>query len=187
MSRALLPSWHGPAEAALADTGADLVGLPVAVALLWNPATCPLPLLPWLAWALDAADFDPTDPEETQRRAVGEAILIHRERGTPAGVRRALAASGFGTATIYERYGVNILDGSLTLDGGWTLTPADHWAEYRVVLDRPIALAQADRVRAIIARGAPAHAHLKTLDFRAAAMVLDGAWSLDGTYSLGEA
>lgn len=186
MTRDLLPPWHGPAEAAFADT---ITALPLATPIppLWDAQACPEALLPFLAWTLDAEDFDPAAPAETRRRVVAEAIRIHRERGTRAGVRRALEAAGFGTATLYERYGLNILDGSLTLDGGWLLTAADHWAEYRVILDRPVTLGQAGRARAVITRAAPARSHLKSLDFREAALVLDGGWLLDGTYSLGEA
>lgn len=185
MTRALLPPWHGPAEAALADT-ATLV-TPAPIAELWDAMRCPAALLPFLAWTLDAEDFDAEASEEDRRRTVAEAIRVHRERGTRAGVRRALAAAGFGTATIYERWGLNVLDGSLDLDGSWTLAPADHWAEFRVILDRPVSLAQGARARAVILRAAPARCHLKSLDFREAALILDGSWLLDGTFSLGEA
>lgn len=185
MSRALLPPWHGPAEAALADVTA-LAPLPVPIASLWDPALCPGALLPWLAWTLDAADFDPEAPEEIRRRVVAEAILVHRQRGTRAGVRRALAAVGLGDAALIERYGVNVLDGTRALGGGWTLEPADHWAEFRVVLERPMSIAQAEQARAVITRAAPARSHLRSLDFRQAALILDGSWTLNGTYALGE-
>lgn len=186
MTAALLAPWRGAAEVAFANT-TEVLPLDAPIAALWDPARCPEEFLPFLAWTLDAVDFDPSASVETRRRVVAEAIRIHRERGTRSGVLRALAAAGFGTATLYERWGENTLDGSRDLDGTWTLALADHWAEFRVILNRPVSLAQAARARATILRAAPARCHLKSLDFREAAMILDGSWLLDATYSLGEA
>jgi hypothetical protein len=94
---------------------------------------------------------------------------------------------GYGTAQLLERYGAKLHDGSLIHDGSETYSPVDHWAEYRVILDRPITLAQAERVRAILAAVAPARCHLKALDYLRAMNVYDGAVSHDGTYSHGVA
>lgn len=184
MTRALLPPWHGPAEAALADT-ATAFPLPVPIPELWDPARCPVALLPWLAWTLDADDFDPAAPEETRRRVIAEAVTIHRQRGTRAGVRRALAAAGLGSATIFERFGTKTYAGATPRDGSETREAADHWAEFRVLLDRAVSIAQAEIARRIIARAAPARCHLMVIDFSEAALLYDATAPRDGTYSRG--
>lgn len=187
MTAALLPPWHGPAEAALADLGAAILAIPAPIAPLWNAAICPLALLPWLAWTFDAEDFDPTAPEGTRRRVVAEAIQIHRQRGTRAGVRRALAASGLGDARLTERYGAHQFGDGTARDGATQREAADHWAEYRVTLTRPVTIAQAATARAVITRAAPARAHLLVVDFSAAALTFGAPTPRSGTYSRGYA
>lgn len=160
--------------------------LPVPNATLWNPDTCPVEMLPWLAHALSVDLWDPDWPEETKRRVIRESVQVHRRKGTHGSVKRALAAMGVPPFRIFERYGY-ALDGSRSLNGAWTLEGRDHWAEYRVFIDAPITIAQAEQVRAALSDTAPVRCHLKQLNFVAAANVLDGTWVLDGTYSLGVA
>ncbi|MCD9124037.1 phage tail protein I, partial [Cupriavidus sp. UGS-1] len=48
----LLPPNATPLERNLATVGAEAIaGVPVPLRDLWNPATCPPALLPFLAWA----------------------------------------------------------------------------------------------------------------------------------------
>ncbi len=61
---------------------------------LMDPDTCPEHLLPWLAWAFSVDVWDVRWPLEYRRRVVKEAIPLHREKGTRAGCKRALAALG---------------------------------------------------------------------------------------------
>lgn len=61
---------------------------------LMDPDTCPEHLLPWLAWAFSVDVWDARWPEEYRRRVVKDAIPLHREKGTRAGCKRALAALG---------------------------------------------------------------------------------------------
>ena len=56
----LLPPNASALERAIAATGAGIDTLPVAVRDVWNPATCPVALLPWLAWALAVDEWDET-------------------------------------------------------------------------------------------------------------------------------
>jgi phage tail P2-like protein len=186
MTRTLLPPWHGPAEAALAETAA-MLPLPVPIPPLWDAQACPAPLLPWLAWTLDAEDYDPDAPEDVRRRVIAEAIVIHRRRGTKAGVQHAVRAAGFGDAKIIERYGTKIFNAATPRDGTQTRAAADHWAEYRVILSRPVTTDQAARARAVIERAAPARCHLKALDFSEAALIYDATAPRDGTYTRGYA
>lgn len=182
----LLPPWRGSAERALATAGQH-PALDVPLDRLWDPARCPAELLPWLAWTLSVEDWDSAWPEWRKREVVGGAIALHRMRGTVAAVRRVLQITGYGSAKIIERWGAKFRDGELVRDGAEMRVAADHWAEYRVILDRPITAAQAVKVRALIERAAPARCHLKLLDFTEAAILRDGTVQRDDTYTRGAA
>lgn len=57
---------------------------------LWNPDTCPAELLPFLAWGLAIARWDPQWTEAERRAAIWDAIPFHRRKGTRAIVREVL-------------------------------------------------------------------------------------------------
>ncbi|PJI89070.1 phage tail protein I [Sphingomonas koreensis] len=77
---------RGLAAAVVADFGS--VDLPLAA--LWDPETCPMPLLPWLAWGLSVDSWDPEWPDSTKRAAVANSIAEHRIKGTRASVEAVL-------------------------------------------------------------------------------------------------
>lgn len=94
----LLPLNATPLERAVDGASARLDEVDVPVGDLWSPARCPLALLPWLAWTLGVETWDPDWPEETKRQFVAEAFAVHREKGTPAAIRRVLRLIG----AVYE-------------------------------------------------------------------------------------
>ncbi|WP_039017338.1 phage tail protein I [Halocynthiibacter namhaensis] len=157
------------------------------VAALMNPDTCPVHLLPWLAWALSVDFWDSGWSEETKRASIRESVSIHRVKGTLQSVRRALKAAGYGDATVVERYGYETYDGAYKYDGSITYSEPDHWAEYRVYLTRPITIEQAAQVRAILRLVAPARCHLKGLFFTEALNSYNGRITYDGSYTYGVA
>lgn len=159
--------------------------IPVPVGDTWNPATCPAALLPWLAWSLSVDDWEVEWTDERKREVIAASIAIHRRKGTVWAIRRALQVAGLGDATLIERYGVKFHDAAHHYDGTITYDLPDHWAEYRVILSRPISIAQAQKARAILATAAPARCHLKALDFTQAQNLYDAAISYDGSYSHG--
>jgi len=77
---------EGAMEAALrADidlTGADT---------LWNPATCPADVLPYLAWGVAISHWDPDWTEAEKRAAIAGAIPYHFRKGTRGAVEEVLA------------------------------------------------------------------------------------------------
>jgi phage tail P2-like protein len=183
----LLPPNATPQETAIEAATARIAEVPVPNAALWNPATCPAALLPWLAWALSVDDWDGTWPEERQRAVISASVAVHRRKGTRGAVVAALAAAGYGTATLVERFGRDFYNGAAVRNGSIDRAPADHWAEYRVVLTRPITNEQADRVRAILASVAPLRCRLKLLTYQAVAHTHNGAIQRDGTFNYGAA
>jgi phage tail P2-like protein len=61
---------------------------------LTDPATCPLELLPWLAWAMSVDVWDPAWSEATKRAVIAAAPQSHRLKGTRRAVRLVLEALG---------------------------------------------------------------------------------------------
>lgn len=91
----LLPPGSTPLELSLEKTVAKTFELPVAVRELWNPDTCPLDFLPWLAWSYGVNKWN-THWSETQKRgAVRNALFVKRYKGTYAAVESALNALGY--------------------------------------------------------------------------------------------
>lgn len=98
----LLPPNATPQEIALDETTARIGAVPVPIKTLWNPETCPVDLLPWLAWALSVDYWDPTWSEETKRAVVAESMEYHRRKGTPWAVEHALLRAGAGSPEVIE-------------------------------------------------------------------------------------
>lgn len=90
----LLPPNAAALERALEQASASLSGLPVPLRELWNPDTCPEPLLPWLAWTLSLDSWQPYWPEAVKRARIRAAVDIQRRKGTAKSVREAVASFG---------------------------------------------------------------------------------------------
>lgn len=99
--RSLLPPNATKAERDIEAATARLAEMPVPVRELWNPDTCPLPLLPWLAWAYSVDQWESSWTEAQKRAVVRNALLVHRYKGTLGGLKRALASLGY-SMTIRE-------------------------------------------------------------------------------------
>ncbi|WP_372830514.1 phage tail protein I [Pontibacterium sp.] len=90
MSDSVLPSSLSDLERDLEAALYHFDDISAPVEHLWNPAACPLPLLPYLAWALSVDQWS-TDWPETRKRAVVAASLdIHRIKGTRQAVEIAV-------------------------------------------------------------------------------------------------
>lgn len=102
----LLPPNATPFERAIEDVIARrLDALAPAIETLrtlWDPSACPLSLLPWLAWAVSADEWESDWPEQTKRSVVAGSIAIHRHKGTPWAVEQALTLSGQPFAYVKE-------------------------------------------------------------------------------------
>lgn len=73
----------------LAD-GAALAAVPLPIRDLWDPATCPIAILPFLAWGLSIDFWDSAWSEAQKRAAVAASIEDQRRKGTPASLRAVL-------------------------------------------------------------------------------------------------
>lgn len=184
----LLPEGNsGAAERAIEQVGVRIETFDDRLRPLWNTETVPSEILPWLAWALSVDEWSALWTDEQKRDVVAASIDVHRRKGTVGSIRRALIAAGLGDAELIERFGRKYYDGSLDHDGSSAHDEPDHWAEYRVVLARPLSIAQAQQARRIIEATAPLRCHLKVMDFTAVSILENGEILHDGTYSHGAA
>ncbi|MFM5174421.1 phage tail protein I [Aeromonas caviae] len=187
----LLPPSSTPLERALADTVAKVSTLPTPARDLWNPDTCPVELLPWLAWAFSLDDWDVTWTEAQQRAAVKASYSVHRCKGTIGSVKDALQALGLG----------------VQVQEWFNQIPAGDPYTYKLLLEvnqYGVSLAQLETIQAVVENAKNLRSHMTTLDMTvssnstvyigavalsgnditysspAGALILDGSWRLNG-------
>ncbi|MDD5175752.1 MAG: phage tail protein I [Sterolibacterium sp.] len=149
------------------EQSSGITTLPVPIGDLWNPATCPLASLPWLAWALSVDEWDQTWPEATQRAVVAAAIEIHRRKGTVGAVRQAVVVTGRQAALVEW----------------WQMTPPGPTHTFRAdieIEDRGIGIAELETMERQVRAAKPARSHFSTrLIGRSSASVLVGIGGQD--------
>lgn len=91
--RSLLPLNSTPLERAIEATFAETTLIPLRT--LYNPDTCPVHLLPHLAWAWSVDRWDPAWPEPVKRAAIKASFYIHKHKGTIGALRRVVEPLGY--------------------------------------------------------------------------------------------
>lgn len=97
----LLPPNASPLERGLDHAVARMSAVPTPLRDLWDADTCPVALLPYLAYALSIDSWSSDWPEAIKRRRVRQAIAIQRRKGTSASVRDVVGSFG-GVVAIRE-------------------------------------------------------------------------------------
>ena len=188
----LLPPSVTSQERALASTMARASTLPLPARDLWNPDTCPIELLPWLAWAFSLDDWDVTWTAAQQRAAVKASYGVHRHKGTIGSVKDALNALGLG----------------VQVQEWFNQIPAGAPYTYKLLLEvnqYGVSLAELDKIFDVVEHAKNLRSHMTSLDLTVAsnatvyigavalsgndmaftipagALVLDGTWTLGGT------
>lgn len=160
----LLPPNATALERAVAATAARISEVPVPVDRLWNPATCPAALLPWLAWALSVDAWDAAWPEETKRQVIAASFEVHRRKGTIGALKRAIAALDLEGVSVAEWFDFGGAPHTFRLDAEVTtrgLTDQDIAALEGVVNATKNVRSHLDRLRVwLTARGAAPHLSL---------------------------
>ena len=165
---------------------ARLEAVPVPLATLWNPDTCPVALLPWLAWALSIDEWDDTWIEAQQRAVIRESYAVHALKGTVHSIKAMLRAAGYGECDIQEGLDARYYDGAIKYDGTHYYGPnAGNWAKYRVFLKQPVSLAQAAMIKRLLQDMAPARCHLVSLHYTQALNLYNGKIRYDGQWTYG--
>ncbi|UST93757.1 phage tail protein I [Pseudomonas siliginis] len=91
--RSLLPLNSTPLERGIEATFAETTLIPLRT--LYNPDTCPVHLLPHLAWAWSVDRWDPAWPEPVKRAAIKASFYIHKHKGTIGALRRVVGPLGY--------------------------------------------------------------------------------------------
>jgi phage tail P2-like protein len=91
----LLPPNRSNLERAVSNSVAQIFDIPVPVRDVWNPDTCPTPLLPWLAQQFSVDTWDADWSEQQKRQVIRDSVFVHRHKGTIGAVRRALGSLGY--------------------------------------------------------------------------------------------
>lgn len=94
MTASLLPPNASRLERAIEQLMSRIAELPVPLPQLVSPDACPLPLLPYLAWALSIDSWSSDWPEPVKRARVRRAIEIQRRKGTAESVRAVVESFG---------------------------------------------------------------------------------------------
>ncbi|MFQ6242996.1 phage tail protein I [Yersinia enterocolitica] len=117
MTDRLLPVGSSVLEVAAARACAELENTPVPIRQLWNADTCPLELLPYLAWAWSVDRWDESWPETTKRAVVKSSAYLHKHKGTIGALRRVVEPLGY-LIRVTEWWKTNEPPGTFRLDVG---------------------------------------------------------------------
>lgn len=91
----LLPRNATALERAIERVSAKAIDkTPLPHRSLWNPDTCPIELLPWLAWAVGVEGWRTDWPDLVKRSRVKSAMEVHRLKGTVHSVRSVVQSFG---------------------------------------------------------------------------------------------
>ena len=91
--RSLLPLHSSTLDRAVEAALDEDTAIPLRT--LYNPDTCPVALLPWLAWAWSVDRWDSKWPEAVKRSAIRSAFYIHLRKGTIGSLRRVVEPLGY--------------------------------------------------------------------------------------------
>ena len=145
---------------------ARLEAVPIPLATLWNPDTCPAPLLPWLAWALSVDQWSDQWPEAMQRDVIRQSYEIHSKKGTVYSLRHALLTAGHGECEIQEGLDAGRYDGAIQHAAThYYGTNPGYWARYRVTLAQAMTIYEAEQVKWLLADTQPARSELVSLAY----------------------
>lgn len=73
---------------------------PEILAQIHNPLTCPVELLPWLAYAASVDVYNEAWAEHTKRAVIANAFAAHRQKGLHGSIETALSALGVSVEVI---------------------------------------------------------------------------------------
>lgn len=113
----ILPPNATPLQIAL-EQAVQVPALSAPLRDLWNPDTCPVALLPWLAYELSIPDWSSDWSEAVKRARIKAAIEIHRRKGTKSSIAAIVAALG----------------GNIAISEWWQTTPKGTPHTFTIIL-----------------------------------------------------
>lgn len=86
----LLPPNASRLERNVAQLSVAVTNLPVAIVDLHRVAACPVPFLPWLAWARRVEYWNADWSDSQKRQVIADARLFNQRRGTRSSISSLL-------------------------------------------------------------------------------------------------
>jgi phage tail P2-like protein len=181
MSSHLLPPSATEQERAISLATARLGDVPTGARQAWNPDTCPVELLPWLAWAFSVDEWDPNWTEAEKRGVINNSFFVHRHKGTIGAIRRALEPLG---------YLIDVVE-------WWETTPKGEPYTFSIVMgtgSKPVTPDLYDKVERIVLTYKNLRSHLRNLTVKteirgksfAGALLQDGNETTVYPYNISE-
>ena len=174
----VLPYTAALLEKALVDTyverQADVLELEdeIPIRHLYNPDTCPVALLPYLACFI-SVDAPSVDFSETQlRQLIRDSYILHTRKGTIQALKDVIASLGYRLNRIEE--GV----------ASTPAVPATDWARYRLVMDTALTIESGRALQKLIVGAAPVSRELVEITYDQANSY-NGVIRYDGTHAYG--
>lgn len=127
------------------------------------------------------------ESDQTRRKLIKGAYLLHRYKGTPWAIHEIVRRLGFGEVEITEGYGNKRHNGEIVRNGRHAYGHSDRWAHYRITMPHAITNDQADLLRHTLNAFAPARCVLAALDYQHAALRHNGRALRDGKFNRGTA
>ena len=108
--------------------------VPFSMNSQWSIDDCPAALLPWLAWTLSIARWDPNWTDAGKRQVLRDSYNRHLIKGTKQSVLDVLAEGGYPHAQIREGINQFRYDAMYEHSGIISHQSTGHWAYYTLVL-----------------------------------------------------
>ena len=112
----LLPPNSTDLERKLAEAGKDAFDLP-SIRIIKDIDQVPSQFLPFIAWQKSVDYWDENWQEALKRKVIKESRALHRLKGTPAAIKKALEPFGY-EVTLIEWFKVepNLVPGTFNLE-----------------------------------------------------------------------
>ena len=112
----LLPPNSTDLERKLAEAGKDAFDLP-SIRIIKDIDQVPSQFLPFIAWQKSVDYWDENWQEELKRKVIKESRALHRLKGTPAAIKKALEPFGY-EVTLIEWFNAepNLVPGTFNLE-----------------------------------------------------------------------
>jgi phage tail P2-like protein len=208
----LLPINATDLERATSRNNGRVDEIETTIGRVFNPATIPAAMLPWLAWGLSVDLWFSEWTEAEQRAVCADSLLFHFRKGTPGSLLEMLNLYDLGEGCSIVEWptanGVFLADGlhpftgeeptacnthMAYADGAWRANGVRNannknpWAMYSLRVASALSNAKALLMRRVLKYVAPLRNHLVFMDFSDHALLADGTLDADGAYNAGVA
>ena len=175
---------------ALAELGLrfDLIDTPRLIPRLVDlVAPEHLPLLAESSSVWGADGYWLAESDDARRKLIKGAYELHRFKGTPWSLKEIIRRLGFGKVTLIEGLGRKRHDGEITRNAIYYRGVGSYWAQYKIIMTKPITNDQAQLLRQTLRRFEPARCVLTDLDYIEAAIRHNKKAVRDGKFNRGTA